>query len=156
MPTPTPTPLRLDRFLSFSIYAANNAFTKVYKPQLDRLGLTYPQYLAMVVLWEQDDRSVGEIGERLGLDTNTLTPLLKRLEAAGLITRERSKADERQVRIRVTQKGRTLESAAATVPASIAQACGLPEDDLQALQQWLDDLRAALGRSASAIAKPRP
>lgn len=155
MPKPTPSALRLDRILSFSVYAVNNAFSKVYKPELDRLGLTYPQYLAMVVLWEKDDCSVGEIGERLGLDTNTLTPLLKRLEAAGLITRERSKSDERQVRIRTTTKGRTLETAAASVPASIAAACGLPDDDLQALQQWLDDLRAALGRTAGALAKPR-
>lgn len=144
MPATKPAPLRLDRFLCFSVYAANHAFGRVYKPLLDRLGLTYPQYLVMVALWEREGRTVGEIGAVLGLESNTLTPLLKRLEAAGLIVRTRSRSDERQVQIRLTSAGRALERDAATVPPRVAAACGLPLEELDRLREQIDRLRSAL------------
>src|SRR5580698_1903142 len=101
--------LRLDNQVCFAIYSTAHAFNRIYKPLLDRLGLTYPQYLVMLVLWERDDVAVKEIGERLFLDSGTLTPLLKRLEAADLIKRTRSTEDERQVLIALTAKGRALQ-----------------------------------------------
>src|SRR5260370_24247641 len=98
--------LRLGEFLCFAVYAASHAFNRVYKPLLDELGLTYPQYLAMVLLWERDDQTVGSLSEKLFLESSTLTPLLKRLEALGHVKRTRDPADERQVRVRFTDKGR--------------------------------------------------
>src|ERR1700758_4597195 len=98
-------PLRLDNQICFAVYSAAHAVNRVYKPLLDRLGLTYPQYLVMLALWESDGVPVKEIGERLFLDSGTLTPLLKRLEAAGLLKRNRSSADERQVLIALTPQG---------------------------------------------------
>jgi DNA-binding MarR family transcriptional regulator len=140
--------LRLDNQVCFAIYSTAHAFNRVYKPLLDRLGLTYPQYLVMLVLWERDDVAVKEIGERLYLDSGTLTPLLKRLEAADLVKRTRSTADERQVLIALTSKGRALQEKARTVPQSIlaASACSISElsalkNDLVALR---DQLNAAL------------
>src|SRR5215203_2825222 len=100
---------RLDEQLCFALYAASRAFTRAYAPLLTELGLTYPQYVAMLVLWERDDLSVSERGERLALDSGTLTPLLKRLEEAGIVSRARAAADERVVRIRVTPLGKKLE-----------------------------------------------
>ncbi|MBS9476820.1 MarR family winged helix-turn-helix transcriptional regulator [Ancylobacter radicis] len=113
-------PLKLDQFLCFAVYSANHAFNRVYKPILDRLGLTYPQFIAMVTLWAEDGPTVGQIGERVLLETNTLTPLLKRLESAGLVRRVRDAADERQVRIFLTEKGRALRCEAEGVPAEIS------------------------------------
>jgi DNA-binding MarR family transcriptional regulator len=140
--------LRLDNQVCFAVYSTAHAFNRVYKPLLDRLGLTYPQYLVMLVLWERDDVAVKEIGERLFLDSGTLTPLLKRLEAADLVKRTRSTADERQVLIALTSKGRALQEKARTVPQSIlaASACSISElsalkNDLVALR---DQLNAAL------------
>src|SRR5436190_22787125 len=104
----TDQPLLLGNQLCFAIYSTAHAFNRVYKPLLDALGLTYPQYLVMLILWEREGPSVSEIGERLHLDSGTLTPLLKRLEAAGLVRRARDPADERQVRIALTLKGRAL------------------------------------------------
>src|SRR3954464_11417040 len=101
-------PLRLDNQICFAVFSPAHAFNRVYKPLLDRLGLTYPQYLVMLVLWERDGLSVKEIGERLFLDSGTLTPLLKRLEAAYLVKRTRSKADERQVLVALTARGAGL------------------------------------------------
>jgi DNA-binding MarR family transcriptional regulator len=109
--------LRLDRQLCFALYAASRAMTRAYGPVLEPLGLTYPQYLVMLVLWETDDRTVGELGDRLGLDSGTLTPLLKRLEQRELIGRSRDPADERVVRIRLTDAGRALRDQATHVPA---------------------------------------
>ena len=100
--------LRLSEFLCFAVYSASHAFNRVYKPLLDELGLTYPQYLAMVLLWERDDQTVGSLGEKLFLESSTLTPLLKRLEALGHIRRTRDPNDERQVRVRLTDKGRAI------------------------------------------------
>jgi len=114
--------LRLDNQICFAIYSAAHAFNRVYKPLLDRLALTYPQYLAMLVLWEHDNVPVKEIGERLFLDSGTLTPLLKRLEAAGLIKRTRSTQDERKVLIALTPQGQALKDRARPVPLSILAA----------------------------------
>jgi DNA-binding MarR family transcriptional regulator len=141
--------LQLDNQLCFAVYSAGHAFNRVYKQLLERLGLTYPQYLAMLVLWEQDDVPVKDIGERLFLDSGTLTPLLKRLEAAGLIKRTRSAEDERQMLIALTPQGQALREKAKAVPMGIlsASACTVGEmaamkDDLVALR---DRLNKALG-----------
>ena len=104
--------LKLDSFLCFAIYSVNHAFNRVYKPLLDRLKLTYPQYLAMAVLWEQDDQTVGSLGEKLFLQSSTLTPMLKRLEALKYISRIRDQDDERQVRVRLTKAGLALREKA--------------------------------------------
>ena len=140
--------LRLDNQICFAVYSAAHAFNRVYKPLLDRLGLTYPQYLVMLVLWERDGVPVKEIGERLFLDSGTLTPLLKRLEAAELIKRTRSTKDERQVLVALTSRGQALREKARAVPQAIlaASACLVTElvgmkDELVALR---DRLNAAL------------
>jgi len=147
---PAPNPLlQLDNQLCFAVYSAGHAFNRVYKPLLERLKLTYPQYLAMLVLWEQDNVPVKDIGERLFLDSGTLTPLLKRLEAAGLIKRTRSVEDERQMLIALTAQGQALREKAKAVPQGIlaASACTVGEmaamkNDLVALR---DRLNAAIG-----------
>src|SRR5579864_9651960 len=108
--------LLLGNQLCFAVYSAAHAFNRVYKPLLDRLGLTYPQYLVMLVLWERDDVPLKDIGEKLFLDSGTLTPLLKRLEAAHLVKRTRSSEDERQVLIALTSRGQALREKARTVP----------------------------------------
>src|SRR5436853_7120269 len=129
-PKPAATsPLLLGNQLCFAVYSTAHAFNRVYKPLLDRLGLTYPQYLVMLVLWERDDVPVKDIGERLYLDSGTLTPLLKRLEAADLVKRTRSTEDERQVLIALTPQGQALREKARAVPRSIlaASACSLTE-----------------------------
>jgi MarR family transcriptional regulator, organic hydroperoxide resistance regulator len=140
--------LRLDNQVCFAIYSTAHAFNRIYKPLLDRLGLTYPQYLVMLVLWERDDVAVKAIGERLFLDSGTLTPLLKRLEAADLIKRTRSTEDERQVLIALTAKGRALQEKARTVPQSILAASACSVGELSALKNDLialrDQLNAAL------------
>ena len=110
--TPSPAILRLDNQVCFALYSASLAMTKLYKPLLDRIGLTYPQYLVMLVLWEQDGVTVSELGERLFLDSGTLTPLLKRLEAQGQIARLRDVQEERRVRITLTAEGRALRDQA--------------------------------------------
>ena len=141
-------PLQLDNQICFAVYSAAHAFNRVYKPLLDRLGLTYPQYLVMLVLWEHDDVPLKDIGERLFLDSGTLTPLLKRLEAADLVKRTRSTADERQVLIALTAKGQALKEKARAVPQALlaSSACSLGElssikNDIVALR---DRLNAAL------------
>jgi DNA-binding MarR family transcriptional regulator len=138
-------PLLLGNQICFAIYSTAHAFNRVYKPLLDRLGLTYPQYLVMLVLWERDGVPVKDIGERLFLDSGTLTPLLKRLEAAQLIKRTRNAADERQVLIALTSQGHALREKARTVPQSIlaASACSIAElsamkNDLVALRDRLN------------------
>src|SRR5664279_1704173 len=143
------TQLLLDNQLCFAVYSTAHAFNRVYKPLLDRLGLTYPQYLVMLALWERDGVPVKDVGERLFLDSGTLTPLLKRLEAAQLIKRTRSTADERQVLIALTSQGQALREKARTVPQSIlaASACSIAElssmkNDLVALR---DRLNAVVG-----------
>ena len=113
-------PLLLDRQVCFPLYAATNLLNRLYGPVLRKLGLTYPQYLVMLVLWEQQPQTVGALGARLYLDSGTLTPLLKRMEAAGFVTRVRDPEDERRVMIKLTQKGRDLREQAVHVPETIA------------------------------------
>jgi DNA-binding MarR family transcriptional regulator len=141
--------LRLDNQICFAVYSAAHAFNRVYKPLLDRLGLTYPQYLVMLVLWERDNIPLKDIGERLFLDSGTLTPLLKRLEATGLIKRTRSTADERQVLIELTREGHALREKAKAVPQSILAASACSVGELVAMKNEIvalrDRLNAALG-----------
>lgn len=126
-------PLLLDRQVCFPLYAATNLLTRLYGPVLKPLGLTYPQYLVMLVLWEQEPQSVGALGQRLHLDSGTLTPLLKRMEAAGLVSRERDPEDERRVLITLTAMGRDLRSRASHVPETIAG--GRTPEGVEALRE---------------------
>lgn len=143
----TAAPLLLDQQLCFALYSANLAMHKVYRPLLTRLGLTYPQYLVMLVLWETDGQTVSAIGERLFLDSATLTPLLKRLEAAGLVTRTRSAEDERQVVIELTPRGRALRQQAQAVPQAVFCAAECTAAELVSIKQELERLRANLVRN---------
>ncbi|MTJ79700.1 MAG: MarR family transcriptional regulator [Telmatospirillum sp.] len=136
--------LTLNEFLCFAIYTAEHAFTRLYKPLLDRLGLTYPQYLVIVALWEEDGASVGRIGEKLFLESNTVTPLLKRLETAGFVRRSRNPADERQVRIQLTDRGWALRKEVADVPGCVIQATGRDLPDLKRLRDEICALRDAI------------
>jgi DNA-binding MarR family transcriptional regulator len=136
--------LKLDNQLCFAVYAAAHAFNATYKPLLEPLGLTYPQYLVMLVLWQEDGVTVSAIGSRLGLDSGTLTPLLKRLEAAGLVSRIRDAADERQVRITLTGPGRALKAKAKGIPHELFCALGLSLTDITALRGKLESLAANL------------
>jgi MarR family transcriptional regulator, organic hydroperoxide resistance regulator len=144
----TDLPLLLGNQLCFAIYSTAHAFNRVYKPLLKKLGLTYPQYLVMLVLWERDDLSVKDIGERLFLDSGTLTPLLKRLEAAELVKRARSTDDERQVLIALTSRGQALREKARAVPQAILAASACSVTELSAMKNELvalrDQLNAAL------------
>ena len=139
--------LKLSDQLCFATYAAAHAFTRVYKPLLDPLGLTYPQYLVMLVLWEQENLTVKEIGERLYLDSGTLTPLLKRLQSAGLVERTRDAKDERQVRITLTAKGRELHGPVKQAWDQVVCAVGLPQTELEALKAQIHNLRKTLDAS---------
>ncbi|KPH08392.1 MarR family transcriptional regulator [Rhizobium acidisoli] len=141
--------LKLDNFICFAVYTASHALNRVYKPLLDKLGLTYPQYLAMVALWERDGQSVGSLGERLFLESSTLTPLLKRLESAGYIRRERSSEDERVVVIRLSEAGIRLKENAIGIPGCIVEASGREAVDLTRLQAEIVALREALNKSAA-------
>ena len=135
---------RLDNQICFAVYSAAHAFNRVYKPLLDRLGLTYPQYLVMLVLWERDDVPVRDIGEKLFLDSGTLTPLLKRLEAAHLVKRTRSSEDERQVLIALTSQGHALKEKARAVPQSILAASDCSVSELIAMKDEIVALRDRL------------
>lgn len=139
--------LMLDNQLCFALYSTSLLMTKVYKPLLQALGLTYPQYLAMMVLWEEDGLTVGEISSRLLTDPGSLTPLLKRLEAEGLLSRTRSREDERVVVVELTDAGRALQDKAMGIPQCILGASGLELDQLRKLQSDLIALRANLQAS---------
>ena len=141
--------LKLDDQLCFSIYAASHAFTRFYKPLLEPLRLTYPQYLVLLTLWESDGLPLKTIGARLGLDSGTLTPLLKRMEEAGFLTRARDKADERQVIVELTGKGRRLEAKAANFPQQIGAASSCSGAELQALTKLMFRLRDDLDAVAA-------
>lgn len=148
MPEPDDRPLsdapdwlQLDQQLCFALYSASLAMTKQYKPLLDPLGLTYPQYLAMLVLWESTPITVNELGKRLHLDSGTLTPLLKRLEASGLIHRQRDSEDERRVLVSLTPKGQQLKEQAKRIPQTMACQVGLDMQDVASLRQTLQRLR---------------
>jgi len=135
---------RLGSMLCFTVYSTAHAFNRAYKPLLEALGLTYPQYLVMFALWERDGVTVKEIGELLHLDSGTLTPLLKRLESMGLVRRARDAADERNVRISLTPAGTAIHEKEKTVKQGIVGACGQTPDELQALNAQLVRLRDSL------------
>ncbi|QNK00540.1 MarR family winged helix-turn-helix transcriptional regulator [Dyella telluris] len=138
--TPTPNHLLLDQQLCFALYAASRSVTSLYRPLLEPLGLTYPQYLVMLVLWEQDGLTVRELGQRLQLDSGTLTPLLKRLQTAELVTRQRRAEDEREVDIRLTDVGLALREKASGIPECLAQCMQLSLDQMQGLRDELKRL----------------
>ncbi len=144
---------RLGSMLCFTVYSTAHAFNRAYQPLLDALGLTYPQYLAMFALWEHDDLTVKEIGELLHLDSGTLTPLLKRLEAMDLVRRVRDAADERSVRISVTPAGAALQQKQKAVRQGALRACGMSAEKLAELNAQLVKVRDQL--NASAEAAPR-
>lgn len=138
----------LQRQVCFALYSASRAATAVYRPMLQELGLTYPQYLVLLLLWERDGASVRELGEELSLDSGTLSPLLKRLEAAGLVQRQRSADDERRVQVHLTGDGDALRERAAAVPQQLAAAAGLKPGELDQLRGTLSRLTAALHAAA--------
>jgi len=132
--------LRLDRQLCFALYSASNRLTRLYRPLLEKLGLTYPQYLAMLVLWEHSPRTVGELGDALDLDSGTLTPLLKRMESNGLVARRRDPADERRVIVELTGAGTALREQALSVPVALMCHFALPADELGPLRDRINAL----------------
>ena len=146
--TPTSDWLRLDQQICFSLNAASRAFGGVYRVLLKDLGLTYPQYLVMLVLWEHGELPVKKLGGHLRLDSGTLSPLLKRLETAGLVRRERSARDERSVEVRLTDEGVALRERALDVPRRILGATGFDIDEIRALRARLDELTGALDSAA--------
>jgi len=139
--------LQLDNQLCFALYSASLQMTKAYKPLLQSIGLTYPQYLAMLVLWERDGLTVGEISARLLTEPGSLTPLLKRLEAEGLISRTRSNTDERVVELHLTDAGRALKQRAEDFPSCMVECTGQSPEALLALRNQLVSLRSALLRT---------
>ena len=147
--TSTDAMLRLDNQLCFALYSTSLAMTRLYKPLLDALGITYPQYLVLLVLWERDGLSVSELGNRLFLDSGTLTPLLKRMEAAGLVTRQRAVEDERRVHIALTESSRLLKIQAAKIPGCILNAAQCPVPELMALTRQMQALRERLRSDAA-------
>lgn len=136
--------LLLDNQLCFALYSTSLAMTKLYKPLLDTLGLTYPQYLVMLVLWEHDGLTVSALGARLYLDSGTLTPLLKRMETSNLLTRQRAADDERRVLVSLSAEGRKLKTKAGAVPACLVQAAHCPVPELMALTHQVQALRERL------------
>ncbi|GAB4585094.1 MarR family winged helix-turn-helix transcriptional regulator [Nocardia sp. IFM 10818] len=140
-------PMALEQQVCFPLYEAMRAMTAAYRPKLEALGLTYPQYLVMLTLWERDERTVGDLSAALALDSGTLSPLLKRLAAAGLVERRRSAADERRVEIRLTERGREMRDRACDIPAQMAAATGLSVDELVALRDTLRRITRALNHS---------
>jgi DNA-binding MarR family transcriptional regulator len=140
--------LKLSEFLCFAVYSANLAFGKIYRPILDELGLTYTQYVTLVALWEESDQTVSGLGEKLFLESNTLTPILKKLEAMGYVERARDPADERQVRIQVTQGGRRLREKAIKALADLNDATGLSAKDFSRMQREIVTLRNSLIQAA--------
>jgi DNA-binding MarR family transcriptional regulator len=137
-----PNILKLSNYLCFAIYSANLAFGKAYKPLLDELGLTYTQYITIIALWEEDDQTVSGLGEKLFLESNTLTPILKKLEAMGYLRRQRDPADERQVRVGLTEAGRRLREQALCM--NLADACGLLPEEFRRVQKDVAKLRDSL------------
>ena len=142
--TPDYNVLKLDNQLCFALYSASLAMTKLYKPVLAKVGLTYPQYLVMLALWEQDGQTVSELGERLFLDSGTLTPLLKRLEASGWLKRTRARDDERRVLISLTERGAGLKDQACAIPACMLRATRCAAPEIQTITRQIQALRERL------------
>ncbi|MBB3314554.1 DNA-binding MarR family transcriptional regulator [Rhizobium sp. BK181] len=135
---------RLENQLCFAVYSTAHAFTRAYKPILDKVGLTYPQYLVMLALWEKSEQAVKAIGEQLDLDSGTLSPLLKRLEQNGLIKRTRDSRDERQVIVSLTDKGLAMRSEIDTIMTAIGQAAGCTLEEMRTIRGLLRGLRSNL------------
>jgi DNA-binding MarR family transcriptional regulator len=144
--------LQLDRQLCFALYASSLAMTKLYKPLLTPLGLTYPQYLVLLVLWQHGTQTVSALGEALSLDSGTLTPLLKRMEQAGWLARERDRRDERRVLVALTAAGQALKAQASAIPSTLACATACSLEELQTLTQRLHQLRQQLGQAPTPVA----
>ena len=135
--------LKLDKQLCFRLYAASRLITQAYRPYLDKLGVTYPQYLVLMVLWEIDELPVNDIAKRLALETNTVTPLMQRMERMGLLVRRRGKSDGRQRIVSLTKKGREMEHAARDIPQQLANglgSCGIPVENVLGLVPVLDQI----------------
>ena len=141
-------PLPLDAQLCFSLYGTSIAINRLYKPMLDGLGITYPQFLVLGVLWEEDDRTIGAIAARLSLESSTITPLVKRLETAGLVQRTRDGRDERLVRVTLSDRGRTMRQDTTCLAEALVRQSGMSMEALQALNRAIQDLRTALDRPA--------
>jgi DNA-binding MarR family transcriptional regulator len=155
--TDTPSPsVALDDQLCFALYAASRAVTARYRPMLDELGITYPQYLVLMLLWEEDGQTVGQLGARLALDSGTLSPLLKRLTAAGLVTRHRRADDERSVSIRLTEAGRGIEAPACSISAEMIGALDLDKAEFTQLKTQLRLITDRVAGSRGADAEPGP
>ena len=149
--------LELDLQLCYPLYAASRAITRAYAPLLEPFGLTYPQYLTLLALWSgPEGQTVGELGRRLRLDSGTLTPLLKRLEAAGLVERRRDRADERRVVVSVTAAGDELQNGLAHVPGALMERIGMTLDDGVLLRSLLDKLLAAIDAESGSEPEPEP
>jgi DNA-binding MarR family transcriptional regulator len=141
---PVTTPVPLDNQLCFAIYGATIAINRAYKPLLDRLGITYPQFLVLSALWEDDGRTIGAIAERLDLEPSTITPLVKRLEHGGFVTRQRNPADERQVQVRLTEKGWSMREETVCLAEALLKRSGLTVPQVQALNAQVRQLRDAV------------
>lgn len=143
------SPLSVDALLCFSVYALDHSVARLYRPHLARLGLTYPQYLVLLSLWAEDGQKVGALGQRLHLDSNTLTPLLKRMEKSGLLRRQRNPEDERSVLVYLSEQGRALEASADGVARCVLDAMGGDVAELAALRDRLTTLRARIDAAAA-------
>lgn len=143
-------PLPLDKQLCFSLYGTSIAINRAYKPMLDALGITYPQYLVLSVLWEKDGRTIGAIADRLALEPSTITPLVKRLEQAGFVTRQRSTVDERLVGVHLSDRGRTLQAETGCLASTLLQRSGFTPQELAELNERIRTLRDALANPPSA------
>lgn len=140
---------RLGDFMCFAIYSTNLAYSRVYKPVLEELGLTYPQYVTIICLWEEDKQTVKGLSEKLFLEPSTMTPMLKRLEAMGYVTRERDSEDERSVRVSLTEAGRQLREKAFDYRETTARAAGLSPEEFRVLQKAIVNLRTNLMNSVA-------
>jgi MarR family transcriptional regulator, organic hydroperoxide resistance regulator len=132
--------VKLEDHLCFSLYACSRAIFRLYRPHLDELNLTYPQYLVLLVLWERKQSTVKELGELLGLDSGTLTPMLKRMEAAGLVKRKRSAEDERVVMITITEEGHLLKEKAVCIPRALLESIGMTEEEVLTINSLIKKL----------------
>ncbi|MDP9139892.1 MAG: MarR family transcriptional regulator [Pseudomonadota bacterium] len=145
-----PDRISLDSQLCFSLYGTSIAINRTYKPMLDGLGITYPQYLVLSVLWEEDGQTITEIANRLSLEPSTITPLVKRLEQAGFLSRQRNPEDERQVTVSLVKKGRDLQKQTGCLTDALLRKSGMTVKEITALNQQVQKLRDALARAAEA------
>ncbi|PWW03344.1 MarR family protein [Hoeflea marina] len=145
--------IQVEAMLCFDLYSTHHAVGQVYKPLLAPLGVTYPQYLVLTVLWASDNLTVGAIGERLYLESSTLTPLIKRLEGQGLVKRKRDREDERKVRVKLTKAGDAMRADVQHIPTCLTEAFGVPMPELMGVHETLGKIRAALKKQAEAEAR---